>query len=499
MRRKRAFLVVLAIGAWFVAATPAWGGPPNPSIDVQPQGAGTGTIDGQGFVSGDIFNPDCEWDGTPGPGTRSGDCEQSFGGVESVQIAATATGGSTWVGWDGTCPGTVTGADGTICTFSTDDLPAGVTTIRPEFAENAAILTLNPQGAGAGNLTATGDDGGVSLDCDWNGSATSGDCTDPVGDLPETVTVTATVASGSTFGGFTNCPGVVSGPDNTICTFTVLGVDDDVALGATFGGPDTEATITVAAEGTGAGTVTGTSAVRGVVVSCSWNGTTLSGDCTDAVGGVDTITLVATAAGGSTFGGWAACPGTVSGSGGNTCTLSVDSPADDFTARAIFGEQPLPPGCDIGGTEGDDELVGTAGPETICGLGGNDVIRGLGGNDILLGGLGDDRLIGGDGNDDLAGGVGNDRLNGGDGTDELGGGSGADNLSGGAGTDSMSGGGGADVLFGNAGSDTQSGGGGDDRLNGGRGSDVLSGGPGFDRANGGRGNDACTAERKTSC
>jgi RTX calcium-binding nonapeptide repeat (4 copies) len=60
-----------------------------------------------------------------------------------------------------------------------------------------------------------------------------------------------------------------------------------------------------------------------------------------------------------------------------------------------------PPGCDIAGTNADNNLTGTPASEVICGLAGNDAINGRGGNDTIKDGTGADRLYGASGNDTL--------------------------------------------------------------------------------------------------
>jgi Ca2+-binding RTX toxin-like protein len=482
----------LALTQAAVAGTP-------PGIDIDPQGTGSGTVTGTGFSSGSIIN--CVWNGT----SESGDCTEVFSGPdEDVTLTANPAPGSQLSGWNA-CPGTVSGTGGTTCTFNTDALPDGATVIEPDFdPDEDALVTLVP--SGAGNGTVTGEvNGADEFNCVWNGTAASGDCTETItpSGSPETVELVATPASGSGFGGFTNCPGTLSGTGNTVCTFEVDSPADDVAVAMTFSS-DTQGSLTVVPEGAGGGTVTGRLANGTVVIQCSWVGSVRSGDCTESVTGTATITLDAAAAQGSSFPGWnsASCPGIISGTGNATCAVTIDSPADDFTARPAFAVAPPPPGpagCTIVGTLGNDVLTGTPGPDVICGLAGNDVLRGLGGSDVLLGGVGNDQLFGGGGNDDLTGGAGDDRLFGNNGGDDLGGGGGSDRLEGGAGSDDLSGGALADRLFGGNGGDTLSGGAGPDSLFGGRGSDTLSGGAARDFANGGSGNDLCSAESRVSC
>ncbi|MDX6510624.1 MAG: TolB protein [Gaiellaceae bacterium] len=72
--------------------------------------------------------------------------------------------------------------------------------------------------------------------------------------------------------------------------------------------------------------------------------------------------------------------------------------------------QPIPTGL---------KLFGTAAADTLHGAAGNDLLAGMGGNDVLLGRMGNDWLFGNAGNDVVLGGLGQDALFGGPGTDVL--------------------------------------------------------------------------------
>ncbi len=135
--------------------------------------------------------------------------------------------------------------------------------------------------------------------------------------------------------------------------------------------------------------------------------------------------------------------------------------------------EPVPVGCTILGTPGNDTLKGTQGADVICGLGGNDVLTGSNGDDILYGGSGDDRLDAGNGNDTLQGGAGTDTLLGVNDNDALSGGSGNDRLEGGYGNDTIIAGPGLDQLIGGNGNDNL------DAVDG-VGGDSISGGSGTD-------------------
>jgi Ca2+-binding RTX toxin-like protein len=441
----RSILTLLAVVAALVLAPGVLAGGSDATITVTPQGAGAkGKVDGDATVLGaDVI--DCHWNGT----TVTGDCTEDFGGNDTLRLTATPVSGSIFDGWD-TCPGTVSGTTGNVCTIVIDS-PTDDASVAAKFAPDTAQITIAPQGAGTGTVEGSSAALGPIVNCNWNGSAASGDCTQSIGGN-DSIQLLATATGTSTFVGWIDCPGTVSGTGGRICTFTVDDPADDFTVHPSFAG-DT-AVITVMPQGPGSGAVQGTSTALGSIVSCSWNGATATGDCTQSIGGNDSVTLTAIPATGSTAT-WTSCPGTVS-QGGLVCSFSVDSPTDDFLVKVTFSPAG-PPGCDIVGTPGNDVLVGTSAGETICGLGGNDVIRGLGGDDELRGGAGNDKLYGGNGSDLLKGGNGKDQLYGGRGSDTLRGGNGKDTLAGGPAGDILVGGRGADTGNGGGGSDVCSG------------------------------------------
>ncbi|WP_298135252.1 Ig-like domain repeat protein [Micropruina sp.] len=184
--------------------------------------------------------------------------------------------------------------------------------------------------------------------------------------------------------------------------------------------------------------------------------------------------------------------------GGQTVDLSDPLYGKDGPVTAtVEPEEPVPPGCTIVGTPGDDVLKGTNGDDVICGLGGNDTITGGNGNDTIYGGSGNDVIDGGNGNDIIDGGPGNDTITGGNGKDTITGGSGNDTIKAGNDDDSVDGGDGNDVIDGGNGNDRLTGGAGIDRLTGGNGDDFLDvkdGKPG-DVADGGNGKDTAVADQ----
>lgn len=153
-----------------------------------------------------------------------------------------------------------------------------------------------------------------------------------------------------------------------------------------------------------------------------------------------------------------------------TYTASDGSAVSQPATVAITVTEPVPPGCTIIGTPGNDTLRGGNDNDVICGLGGNDVLLGSNGNDTLIGGSGNDRLDGSNGNDRLEGGSGHDTLIGSNGNDVLGGGAGNDILQGGNNNDRITGGPGNDQLFGENNNDTL------DSVDGVNGNDTINGG-----------------------
>lgn len=178
-------------------------------------------------------------------------------------------------------------------------------------------------------------------------------------------------------------------------------------------------------------------------------------------------------------------------------------------------EEPMPKGCTITGTEGNDSgadaLTGTAAADVICGLAGDDELIGLEGDDLLNGGSGDDLLDCGDGIDiadyslagpggiivklakDFAEGQGTDSVLG---CESVIAGDSNDTLWGNAKDNALLGEKGRDVIRARSGEDDLFGGRGADQLFGGRHEDELAGGPGQDSLNGGSDKDRCHGGKK---
>jgi lysophospholipase L1-like esterase len=211
-------------------------------------------------------------------------CSANFTSGASVTLTAAATSGSTFAGWSGACTGTST------CTVSMTQARAVTAT----FNGSGGTFALTVTRAGAGTGAITSNPAGISCGTTCGANYASG----------TVVTLTATVASNSTFGGWSGaCTGTGS------CSVSMTQAR---AVTATFNAMATFS-LSVTKAGTGSGTVTSSPAG----INC---GTA----CVADFGGNASVTLTAAAASGSTFAGWSgACTGT-----GN-CVLTLNQ------ARAV--------------------------------------------------------------------------------------------------------------------------------------------------------------------
>jgi hypothetical protein len=107
------------------------------------------------------------------------------------------------------------------------------------------------------------------------------------------------------------------------------------------------ATLTIAPQGTGSGTITGQDPSGQKVIDCSWNGTSATGTCSAALAAGGVVTLHAEAAQGAALTSWTSCPGTIAPDG-QTCTFSLTG---DVTIQPVFTktQQPPPSGGSGGG------------------------------------------------------------------------------------------------------------------------------------------------------
>ena len=160
-------------------------------------------------------------------------------------------------------------------------------------------LTVQRNGTGAGDVTATG------IDC-------GADCSEAYA-AGTTVTLTATAQGGSTFTGWTGCTPI----DATRCQVTMSAAR---TVTATFDGVTTSSRLlTVARSGLGGGRVLGPG------IDCGGAGD----DCSELFLDGSVVNLAAIPDTGSTFGGWTGCDST----SGTSCDLTINGATRKVTAR----------------------------------------------------------------------------------------------------------------------------------------------------------------------
>ena len=179
-------------------------------------------------------------------------------------------------------------------------------------------LSVIPSGTGSGTVLGNG------IDCDWNGSQTSGTCT--VRMLHNRwVSLSTSADTGSTFAGWTNGSGSAaecSGTGN--CEFYITQTS---GVGAPF--IWNTYTVTANAQGNGAGTVA--SNAGGV----SYSYPVVNTGTTSALNHGTNVVLTATASAGSTAA-WTSCNGTASGNGTGEAACTYSSLDGNKTATATF-------------------------------------------------------------------------------------------------------------------------------------------------------------------
>jgi hypothetical protein len=408
-------------------------------------------------------------------------------------------------------------------------------------------VDVEPEGAGSGQVNGTTFAGTDILnpDCTWNGAAQSGDCETDTFAAPTAVTFTATALAGSDFVDWNGtCPTTPTGPEGEICAFTADPATP-IVLRPEFA-PDTAAEVSIVPSGSGSGTITGSADGVPNEFDCTWNGTTVSGDCQEDIPAAELpaeIVLTAAATGGSTFPGFTAanCPGTISGTGNTVCTFTVDDAGDDVTVQASFTGPDVVANLVVepqGDGSGTVTGTGPSGQVVNCVWNGTAtsgdceeaVGTGQGGTFTLTAtpATGSDftswtncpGTVSADGTqcsftidgpeDDhtirpvfaleqgppppagctITGTEGDDTLTGTSGRDVICGLGGDDTIRAGGGSDVVLGGPGNDVIAGGGGGDDLSGGAGADQMDGKQGTDDMSGGDGADRMLGGAGSDA---------
>ncbi|WP_169249179.1 InlB B-repeat-containing protein [Candidatus Competibacter phosphatis] len=230
--------------------------PPSASYTLTVSKSGSGTVTGTGI--------DC-----------GGDCTENYAGGTSVTLTATADVGATFAGWSGACTGT---ANCTLSMTTAKNVTATFTTL-PKYT-----LTVGKSGSG----TVTSNPAGINC---------GSDCSEPY--LNGTVvTLSATPASGYTFGGWS---GACTGTGN--CTVTMSAARSVIATFKAI----PKYTLTIYRSGSG--TVTSNPA-----------GINCGSDCSEPYLSGTTVALTATPATGYYFSGWSgACTGTAN------CTVTMSA------------------------------------------------------------------------------------------------------------------------------------------------------------------------------
>jgi len=236
-------------------------------------------------------------------GTVSGSCTGTYLAGTVVTLTAAPSLGSVFDGWGGAC----SGADTCSVTLSQ------ARSVTARFVTRSFALTLSASGEGAGTI-ATGQGASPPLSCEAAAGTATGACSAsyPAGSV---VTLTATAAAGSRFGGWN---GACSGGES--CTVTL---DRVRAVGATF--ELVPFTLTVSGSGGGAGRVTADPAG----IDCALEAGAATGVCAAAFSSGTRVTLTASPGPGSVFGGWGgACSGT------EACVVTVE---ETVGVTAAFG------------------------------------------------------------------------------------------------------------------------------------------------------------------
>ena len=209
-------------------------------------------------------------------GTGGSDCTETYAIGAVVPLTATPDSGYTFGGWTGACTGT-----GACSVTMTVPRTVGATFTPPRFT-----LTVTPPTGGT--ITATG------INCGTGGS----DCTQDY-DQGTVVPLTATPATGYTFGGWTgNCSGTGA------CSVTMTAAR---TVGATFTIQRFTLTVNLPANGT----------ITGSGINCGAGGS----DCTQDYDYGTAVPLTATPSTGYMLGGWT---GNCSGTG--ACSVTMTAP-----------------------------------------------------------------------------------------------------------------------------------------------------------------------------
>ncbi len=233
---------------------------------------------------------------------------------------------------------TSTSISGQFSSINSSGLPSGeaysatynptsvvITVVNVTFG--TSTLTVTDLGTGSGTVT---DDLGL-INCTTTGGTISGTCSASY-TTGSVVTLTATPAAGTTFSGWSTCPG--TGP----CMVTL---NSNQSVSASFVPTGTSFTLNVSVIGTGSGFVSDSSEQIG----CTDTAGVASGSCSGNYAPGTVITLSASPAQSSTFGGFSgACIGT------GPCSITMNS-SQSVTASFIPPPQliqlPFPVGTNV--------------------------------------------------------------------------------------------------------------------------------------------------------
>ena len=202
---------------------------------------------------------------------------------------------------------------------------SSITLTLPSAVTVTAGFTLTVNGAGNGSGTIKEPASGANINCSWNGSTKSGDCTH-IYASGTSVTLTASPLLGATFASWSGC----NSTSGTQCTVTM---NANKTVTATFNQLTSPWTLTVNGAGNGSGTIK--EPASGANINCSWNGSAKSGDCSNSYANGASVTLTANAASGSTFASWSGCNST----SGTQCTVTMNA---NKTVTATFNVSGVP-------------------------------------------------------------------------------------------------------------------------------------------------------------